>query len=60
MNLYIIVYIFTKFQKNGISATVVCNNYFMGFAEFGQDDGARVLYHKITDEVISWILDKAL
>ncbi|KAL5234575.1 hypothetical protein ACI65C_001985 [Semiaphis heraclei] len=39
-----------KILKNCISATVVCNNHLMSFAEFGYEDGRSVLYHKITNE----------
>ncbi|XP_025197493.1 uncharacterized protein LOC112596210 [Melanaphis sacchari] len=42
-------------KKNCISAIVVCNYHLMSFAEFGPEDGRSVLYHKITNEVITWI-----
>eukprot|EP00102_Acyrthosiphon_pisum_P015531 XP_008186150.2 PREDICTED: uncharacterized protein LOC100571714 [Acyrthosiphon pisum] len=44
-----------EIKKNCISATVVCNNHLMSFAEFGYEDGRSVIYHKITNEVITWL-----
>ncbi|XP_022179538.1 uncharacterized protein LOC111040096 [Myzus persicae] len=44
-----------KIMNNCLSATVVCNNHLMSFAEFGHENGRSVRYHKITNEVITWL-----
>ncbi|VVC40527.1 Hypothetical protein CINCED_3A000546 [Cinara cedri] len=47
--------IFKKPKINDVSATILCNNHLMGFAEFGYENGRSVHYHRITDDVITWM-----
>ncbi|XP_025416169.1 uncharacterized protein LOC112687590 [Sipha flava] len=48
--------VFDSFEKNAISATILCNDHLMSFAEFGYGkDNGSVHYHKITNEIIIWL-----
>ncbi|XP_050429753.1 uncharacterized protein LOC126838967 [Adelges cooleyi] len=39
-----------------VSATIVCHSHIMGFAEFGRDGQPEVMYHKITQDIIEWLM----